>query len=82
MHNTSALRVPRIIKIYVVILNYDFKISERAYKSKMTINLDSNKQALNVPFFRKTFKINHPELVFYGDSTKKPKQKHLTLSKI
>ena len=56
-------------------MNCDFKISERVYKSKMTFNLDSNKQALNVPFFRKTFKINHPELAFYGDNTRKNKTK-------
>ena len=60
----------------VATLNYDLtKISERVYKWKMTFNLDSNKQDLDVIFSRRTYKTNHRELAFNGDNVfvaKKP----------
>ena len=63
------------------ILNHDLtRISEWAYKRKMSFNPDPSKQAQEVLFSNKVMKTSHPNIIFNGNMVEKSvNQKHLDL---
>ena len=56
------------------------RISEWAYRCKMSFNPDPSKQAQEGLLSNKVTKTNHPDIIFNGDTVQKSaNQKHLGL---
>ena len=69
-HNTSAENLNRDLT----------RISEWAYRWKMSFNPDPSKQAQEVLFSNEVAKTNHPNIIFNGNMVQKSaNQKHLGL---
>ena len=80
--NTSIFHVVnKDPNISAEILNHDLtRISEWAYRQKMSFNLDPLKQTQEVLFSNKVTKTNHPNIIFNGNTEQKSaNQKHLGL---
>ena len=80
--NTSIFHVVnKDPNISAEILNHDLtRISEWAYRWKMSFNLDPLKQTQEVLFSNKVTKTNHPNIIFNGNTEQKSaNQKHLGL---
>ena len=79
--DTSIFHVVKDPNTSAEILNHDLtKISEWAYRWKMSFNLDPSKQAQKMLFSNKVMKTNHPDIIFNGSTVQKSaNQKHLGL---
>ena len=79
--DTSIVHVVKNSNTLAEILNDDLtRISEWAYKWKMSFNLDPLKQAQEVLFSNKVTKTNDPNIIFNGNTVQKSaNQKHLGL---
>ena len=79
--DTSIFHVVKYLSTSAEILNYDLtRISESAYRWKMSFNPDPFKQAQQVLFSNKAKKANHPNITFNGNTMQKSAiQKHLGL---
>ena len=79
--DTSIFHVVKDPNTSAEILNHDLtKISEWAYRWKMSFNPDPSKQAQEILFSNKVMKTNHPNIIFNGNTVQKSaNQKHLGL---
>ena len=79
--DTSIFHVVKDLNTSAEILNHDLtKISEWAYRWKMSFNPDPSKQAQEILFSNKVMKTNHPNIIFNGNTVQKSaNQKHLGL---
>ena len=80
--DTSIFHVVKDPNTSAEILNHDLtKISEWAYRWKMSFNPDPSKQAQEILFSNKVMKTNHPNIIFNGNTVQKSaNQKHLGLT--
>ena len=77
----SIFHVVKDLNTSAEILNHDLtRISEWAYRWKMSFNTDPSKQAQEVLFCNKVTKTNHPNIIFNSNMVQKnANQKHLGL---
>ena len=71
-NDTSIFHVVKDPNTSAEILNHGLtRISEWAYRWKMSFNLDPSKQAQEVLFPNKVVETNHPEIIFNGNAVQK-----------
>ena len=79
--DTSIIHVVKDPNTSAEILNHDLtRVSKQAYRSKMSFNPDTSKQAKEVLFFNTATKTNYPNIIFNGNTVQNSaNQKHLHL---
>ena len=74
--DTSIFHVVKNPNTSAEILNHDLtKISEWAYRWKMSFNPDPSTPAQEILFASKVMKTNHPNIIFNGNTVKKCQSK-------
>ena len=77
----SVFNVVSDTDISTEVLNQDLMaVQGKAYQWKMSFNTDTAKQAEQVVFSTKAFKVEHPAIYFYGSEVRTvPHHKHIGL---